>query len=621
MPALRGSMRRLGGLVASAAVIGVGVIAGATPAAAGTTQTITFPDPGAQNFGTPLTLGATSDSGLPVSYTSATSSVCTVGLTSGAVSELTPGPCTINADQAGNGTYDAATQQHVTFTISAVAPGTPTIGTAIPGNTTASVSFTAPTFTGDGNPIASYTVASTPAGGVVSPTCTASPCTVTGLTNGTSYTFKVTAVNSSALTSAASAASNAVMPGLPQTITFANPGTKTLGTPVTLSATASSGLAVTFTSTTPAACTVAGTTLTPVAVGTCSINADQPGQATPTPYLAAPQVQQSFSIAKTATTVTVTAYPTTSVYGQAVTFTATFTSPVPTGTLQWSVNGTNVGSPVTLTSSTTYTFTSSTPLAVGSDIVKATYSGDATHDTANAQATETVSKATTTTAVTVSGNTLTATVAPVAPGVGTPTGTVSFSVAGVTAGTAPVGAGGVATFTGTNVGNQAVSATYGGDGNFLTSSGNRAAIAPTVRASITSAFPKHAGWFRAPVTVTFTCTPNTAPLIAPCPSPVTLRTNRAGQSVTVTVTASDGGTTTKSVRGINIDTKAPKLTVVRKGTKLTCRGLDGLSGIASCRIHRDVTTHNGIRKVRWTAVARDRAGNTTTQHGRFSYFA
>ncbi len=78
-----------------------------------------------------------------------------------------------------------------------------------------------------------------------------------------------------------------------QTITFGNPGAQSQGTPLTLVASASSGLAVTFTSATLNVCTVSGATATFVAAGTCTIDANQPGNTT---YAAASQVQQSFSV-------------------------------------------------------------------------------------------------------------------------------------------------------------------------------------------------------------------------------------------------------------------------------------------------------------------------------------
>jgi hypothetical protein len=59
-------------------------------------QTITFNNPGSQNFGTTPTLSATSDSGLTVSFTSSTTGVCTI-TAQGAMTFITAGTCTINA--------------------------------------------------------------------------------------------------------------------------------------------------------------------------------------------------------------------------------------------------------------------------------------------------------------------------------------------------------------------------------------------------------------------------------------------------------------------------------------------------------------------------------------------
>ncbi len=88
------------------------------------------------------------------------------------------------------------------------APGAPTIGTATAGDGQASISFTAPASDG-GAAITSYTVTSSPGGH--SGTGSTSPITVAGLTNGTSYTFTVTATNSAG-TSTASSTSSAVTP-------------------------------------------------------------------------------------------------------------------------------------------------------------------------------------------------------------------------------------------------------------------------------------------------------------------------------------------------------------------------------------------------------------------------
>src|SRR5690606_12171910 len=176
-----------------------------TPAAP---QTITFNNPGAQNFGTTQTLVASSSAGggYVVTFNSATPGVCTVNGTT--LNFVTAGSCTIQANQAGDDSYLAATQVSNTFTVNPVVPGIPTAVVATAGDTTASVAFAAPVNTGGVN-IISYTVTSNP--GNFTGTGTTSPITVNGLTNGTAYTFTITATNSAG-TGAASAASNAVTP-------------------------------------------------------------------------------------------------------------------------------------------------------------------------------------------------------------------------------------------------------------------------------------------------------------------------------------------------------------------------------------------------------------------------
>ncbi|MDH1626995.1 putative Ig domain-containing protein [Shewanella xiamenensis] len=170
-------------------------------------QTLTFLNPGSQNFGTSPTLTATSDSGLAPTFTSSTPSVCTI-TSGGLLSFVTVGTCTINADQVGNASYLAATQVSRSFSVNAVVPGAPTIGTATAGNAQATVSFSAPAFTG-GDAITGYSLVSTPGG--ITASGTSSPITIMGLTNGTSYSFTVAAINSAG-TGSASTASNAVKP-------------------------------------------------------------------------------------------------------------------------------------------------------------------------------------------------------------------------------------------------------------------------------------------------------------------------------------------------------------------------------------------------------------------------
>ena len=238
------------------------------------TQTITFANPGAQNFGTSPTLTATADSGLTPVFTSSTTSVCTI-TTGGLLTFVEVGTCTINADQAGNGSYLAATQVSRSFTVNAVVPSAPTIGTATAGNAQASVAFTAPANNG-GAAITLYTVTSSPGG--LTGTGAGSPITVSGLTNGTAYTFTVRATNGAGA-GTPSSASNEVTPKASQSISFTNPGDQIVGTTVSLGASASSGLSVSFSSSTPTICTVTGNQVTLVAVGTCTLSADSAGSA------------------------------------------------------------------------------------------------------------------------------------------------------------------------------------------------------------------------------------------------------------------------------------------------------------------------------------------------------
>lgn len=100
----------------------------------------------------------------------------------------------------------------VSFTTSQATPtiGAPTGVYAIAGSARATIYFSPPASNG-GSPITSYTVTSSP--GNLTAARVASPVTVTGLTNGTSYTFTVVASNATG-SSAPSTASNSVTPML-----------------------------------------------------------------------------------------------------------------------------------------------------------------------------------------------------------------------------------------------------------------------------------------------------------------------------------------------------------------------------------------------------------------------
>src|SRR5581483_2919589 len=139
-----------------------------------------------------------------------------------------------------------------------------------------------------------------------------------------------------------------------------------------------------------------------------------------------------------ATTTALTSAPNPSVFGQAVLFTATVTAVAPatgtpTGTVSFMEGATTLGMGA-LDGNGQATFTTSA-LAVGPHTITAVYSSDETFATSTSPAiTQTVNPASTTTALMSAPNPsefgqpvlFTATVTPVAPGAGFPTGTVTF---------------------------------------------------------------------------------------------------------------------------------------------------------------------------------------------------
>jgi hypothetical protein len=134
------------------------------------------------------------------------------------------------------------------------APGAPTGVTATPGNGSANVSWTAPASDG-GSAITGYTVTPFTGSAAQSPVTVNPPATsttVTGLTNGTSYTFTVSATNAVG-TGPPSAASNAVTPSAatigPVTVdkTIFTDGSGTMTSP-SLSTSAANDLVVAFVS-------------------------------------------------------------------------------------------------------------------------------------------------------------------------------------------------------------------------------------------------------------------------------------------------------------------------------------------------------------------------------------
>jgi hypothetical protein len=115
-----------------------------------------------------------------------------------------------------------------------------------------------------------------------------------------------------ALVAAALACVPAALAAQPQTITFTSeaPTSATVGGPTyTVKATGgASGNPVTFTidAASASVCTLSGATVSFIGAGTCTIDANQEGNAN---YNAAPQAQQSFPVGKGSQTITITSKP------------------------------------------------------------------------------------------------------------------------------------------------------------------------------------------------------------------------------------------------------------------------------------------------------------------------
>ncbi len=262
----------------------------------------------------------------------------------------------------------------------------------------------------------------------------------------------------------------------------------------------------------------------------------------------------------------------------------------------------------------------------GSCAIDADQTGDAQYAAASTvRQVVAVAPAATTTTIVVRPHALTARVVPLAPGAGTPTGIVAFKVDGVPFGTASL-TDGAATLEKSVPADapHGISAAYAGSADYTGSSASTTTHrAPTVRAHVSSMGRKSRfGWYRTPVTVSFTCATYGAELTTACPAPVTLSRSLAGQSVTRTVTATDGGVGTAVVSGINIDRIAPRPSIsgVRNGAtypgaapKARCVSRDSVSGPASCAL---TTTHSGDM-FRYMVTTTDLAGNTATVRGSY----
>ena len=140
---------------------------------------------------------------------------------------------------------------------------------------------------------------------------------------------------------------------------------------------------------------------------------------------------------------------------------------------------------------------------------------------------------------------------------------------------------------------------------------------PTITATLSQAAVN--GWFRAPVTIHFTCADNSG-TVATCPADVQTTTDSA--ALRVSGTAVDGaGNTTTSTMTLRVDRTPPTITAAVAGTpnaagwytsppviRYTCA--DAVSTISTCPANTPITVDGAGQKITGTAL--DKAGNTAT---------
>jgi len=328
-------------------------------------QTITFIDslPASATYSSGLhyTISATGGgSGNPVTFTvsgPATLSGSTLNITGA-------GTVTVTANQAGNGTYAAATPATQSILIGA-ASQTITFTDSLPASATysAGLSYTISATGGaSGNPV-TFTV-SGPA------TLSGSALNITGVGTVTVTANQAGNANYSAATPATQ---SIVIGAASQTITFTDSlpasATYSAGLSYTISATGGgSGNPVTFTVSGPA--TLSGSALNITGAGTVTVTASQAAGGN----YAAGTATQSILVNKATPVVTLTSSASTVFAQNAVTFTASVGSG-PTGTVTFLDGATPLGTG-TLNASGVATFTTST-LSAASHSITAAYGGDA----------------------------------------------------------------------------------------------------------------------------------------------------------------------------------------------------------------------------------------------------
>jgi hypothetical protein len=253
------------------------------------------PEPGL--VGNTYTTKATASSGLPVEVnTGATPSTCSI---SGSVVTFNaPGTCQVDYNQLGNSEYEKAEEKKQfievkkrsqTVSFKSLPPSPATVGATYPVSASASSGLT-PVITSGPSSV-----------------CTTSGSTVSLIGAGT-CTVSVNQGGNAEYEAAPQAQQAFSVVKKSQTITVESspPSPALVGETYVVKAKASSGLPVSVSSEPSSVCTATGTEVKFAGAGTCTIKINQAGNGE---YEAAPQQQQSSSIAKRSQTITVESSP------------------------------------------------------------------------------------------------------------------------------------------------------------------------------------------------------------------------------------------------------------------------------------------------------------------------
>lgn len=253
------------------------------------TQIITFPAIPTIAVNTPdFDAGASSSSGLALTYTSNNSSVATI--VGGKIRITGMGSVTITASQLGNANYSAATSVNRTFTVAGLSQ-TITFNT-IPNKVIGDPDFDIVATVSSGLPL-NY-VSSNPA------VATVVGAKIRVLTAGNTI-ITVSQAGNAVYAPAANVSQNLTVNKLQQTISFNNFPNKVYGdADFEIGATSSSGLPITYVSSNPSIASILGTKVHILSAGSVNITAIQVGNLT---YDAAPNMVRSLTINKAQQTI------------------------------------------------------------------------------------------------------------------------------------------------------------------------------------------------------------------------------------------------------------------------------------------------------------------------------